>query len=76
LKESAYKVVEVFKTNVLKNGQSKKVLDLLLKNWPSSKINFDLSDCDKILRVEGDQIEIEKIVLLVNACGFTCELLN
>jgi hypothetical protein len=69
-------VVEVFKTNVLENGQSKKVLDLLSKNWPTSKINFDLSDCDKILRVEGDQIEVEKIVLLVNACGFTCELLN
>ncbi len=45
--------VEVFKTNVEKKSQSKMLLGVLHETFPSLKINFDLSDCDKVLRVEG-----------------------
>jgi hypothetical protein len=70
------KMVEVFKTNVQKKQQGKRLLSVLAKTFPSLKINFDLSDCDKVLRVEGDNMETKRIVLLLQEHGVTCELLD
>jgi hypothetical protein len=58
-------MVEVFKTSVQKKEQSKMLLCILSEAFPSFKINFDLSDCDKVLRVEGDNVESLKIIILV-----------
>ena len=69
-------MVEVFKTNVQKKTQSKMLLSILSEAFPSFKINFDLSDCDKVLRVEGNNIEALPIMILVKEHGFTCELLD
>lgn len=69
-------MVEVFKTNVQKRTQSKMLLCILSKAFPSFKINFDLSDCDKVLRVEGENMEISRIMILVKENGFKCEILD
>ena len=69
-------MVEVFKTNVQKKSQSKMLLCILSKAFPSFKINFDLSDCDRVLRVEGDNLEALRIVMLINEYGFRCEALD
>jgi len=69
-------MVEVFKTNVQKKAQSKMLLCILSKAFPSFKINFDLSDCDKVLRVKGDNIEVLRIMILINEYGFKCEILD
>ena len=69
-------MVEVFKTNVQKKAQSKMLLCILSEAYPSFKINFDLSDCDKVLRVEGDNMEALRIMILVKEYGFTCEILD
>ena len=69
-------MVEVFKTNVQKKTQSKMLLCILSEAFPSFKINFDLSDCDKVLRVEGDNIEALSIMILVKEKGFKCEILD
>ena len=69
-------MVEVFKTNVQKKAQSKMLLCILSKAFPSFKINFDLSDCDKVLRVEGDNMEALRIMILVKEYGFKCEILH
>jgi len=69
-------MVEVFKTNVQKKAQSKMLLCILSEAFPSFKINFDLSDCDKVLRVEGENMEASRIMILVNEQGFTCEILD
>lgn len=69
-------MVEVFKTNVQKKAQSKMLLCILSEAFPSFKINFDLSDCDKVLRVEGDDMEPSRIMILVKEYGFTCEVLD
>ena len=69
-------MVEVFKTNVQKKTQSKMLLCILSEIFPSSKINFDLSDCDKVLRVEADNIETLKIMILVKDYGYRCEILD
>ena len=70
------KMVEVFKTNVQKKTESKMLLSVLSEAYPSCKINFDLSDCDKVLRVEGDNIEALSIMILVKEYGFACEILD
>lgn len=69
-------MVEAFKTNVQKKTQSKMLLSILTEAFPSFKINFDLSDCDKVLRVEGDNIEALSIMKLVKKNGFRCEILD
>jgi hypothetical protein len=69
-------MIEVFKTNVQKKAQSKMLLSILSEAFPSFKINFDLSDCDKVLRVEGENMQAPGIVVLVEKHGFKCEILD
>jgi len=69
-------MIEVFKTNVQKVSQANKLIALLRQYFPDSKINFDLKDCDKILRVEGVNFMVEKIMMLVNERGFVCKVLE
>ncbi|MBO9620594.1 MAG: hypothetical protein J7539_16345 [Niabella sp.] len=47
------KRVAIFKTDVLDEPAAKRMVGCLKKLLPGSKINFDLEDCDKILRVES-----------------------
>jgi hypothetical protein len=69
-------MVEVFKTNVEERAKSKLLLSILSQEFPSLKINFDLSDCDRVLRVEGDNIEVLEIITLVKNNGVKCEILE
>ena len=60
-------MVEIFKTDVKSRIRSKKIIAMLNKSFPSYKINFDLDDCDKILRIESQNgdIDIESIIKIV-----------
>ena len=68
-------MIEVFKTNVVKPSQAKTILKILEENFNDFNINFDLSDCDKVLRVQGTSISPEEIIKLVTANGYQCEVL-
>ncbi len=65
-------MVEVFKTNVNNNKVAKSILSLLKREFPNYKINFDLEDCDKILRIEGEKISNESIISHLYGLGFVC----
>ena len=69
-------MIEVFKTNVQEFSEAQKLVALLLRHFPNSKINFDLDDCDKVLRVEGNNLRIEKVMTLVTGKGFLCTVLD
>ena len=69
-------MIEVFKTNVQEFSEAQKLVALLLRHFPNSKINFDLDDCDKVLRVEGNNLRIEKVMTLVAEKGFLCTVLD
>jgi hypothetical protein len=69
-------VIEIFKTNISKPKLAKEVTTKLLSHFPDTRVNFDLDDCDKILRVEGHSINIHKIIEVVIASGFACEVLE
>ncbi|MFI5187814.1 MAG: hypothetical protein ACHQF0_13870 [Chitinophagales bacterium] len=57
-------------------AQANKIIELLLEHFPGNKINFDLHDCDKILRIEGRNFMPEKIMGLVIEHGFRCDVLE
>jgi hypothetical protein len=69
-------MIEVFKTNIQKGAQAKKLVALLLQHFPGSKVNVDLHDCDKVLRVEGAHFLPAKIMTLVTENGFMCSVLE
>ena len=64
--------VLVFKTSVCKQIDISKLkvhLDNVIKN---GKWNFDLDDCDNILRVESKENVTEVIIDTLNKQGFEC----
>ncbi|WCT12675.1 hypothetical protein [Mucilaginibacter jinjuensis] len=69
-------MVEVFKTNVKYQSQAQGLLTLLRQYFPKSRANFDLDDCDKILRIQGDEFCPVKIAELLKTNGFECYILD
>jgi hypothetical protein len=69
-------MVEIFKTNVDEVGQSEILISQLLQHFPGSKINFDLEDCDRILRIAERSIVPEVVIALLATQGYHCELLS
>ena len=66
-------MIEVFKTNVQETQQSNMIVEKLLEHFPNSIINFDLEDCDKILRIHASSISNNTIINLMNSFGYQCE---
>ncbi|WP_394420368.1 hypothetical protein [Tenacibaculum mesophilum] len=68
------KTVLVFKTSITKNNEIKIVQPtlnrLITKN---DRWNFDLEDCDNILRVETQMIKADAILKAIQHYGFYCE---
>lgn len=69
-------MVEVFKTNVHESAEANDLVRLLIQHFPGSRVNFDLEDCDRVLRIEGGNIAAAKVMMLVNANGFICNILE
>ena len=69
-------MIEVFTTNVQEATEAKTLVALLSRHFPDSRINFDLDDCDRILRVEGKNFTPTKVMLLVQEKGFACAVLD
>jgi hypothetical protein len=68
--------VLVFKTNVNSSRKATRIGNLLaaiptIKQW-----NFDLDDCDKVLRIEATESNIKIVSSILRAAGFVCEELN
>lgn len=55
-------MVEVFKTNISSKRKAKIIRDRLEKAFPEYGINFDLEDCDRILRVEAVSMDCESLL--------------
>ena len=66
-------MISVFKTSVTNTKEIeilKPQLDIQLE---FAKWNFDLEDCDNILRIESKTETAEQIIRLLNKNGFECE---
>ena len=68
--------VEVFKTNVADPEQAKWLVDQIERNFAKCKVNFDLDDCDRILRVVFDEeIQSDTLIDLLENVGCKAEVL-
>jgi len=70
-------MIEVFKTNVKDKSQSQVLIELIHRAFPRYKANFDLDDCDKILRVCGiiNPLQAFQIINLLKDFGVEAEVL-
>lgn len=70
-------MVEVFKTDVTDQYHANMIIDQIQKNFTGYTVNFDLEDCDKILRVQSANrmIESGRLISLFKHLGFHAELL-
>jgi hypothetical protein len=69
-------MIEVFKTNVESRQQSEMILRELGYHFPGSDSNFDLEDCDRILRVVGHNISSEGVIDVLRRNGCHAEVLG
>lgn len=72
------KIVQVFKTDVQDQQAARRIILFLRRNFTHCRINFDLDDCDRILRIESRQGSIEEteVQLLIAVYGYHCEPLQ
>ncbi|MBC7937052.1 MAG: hypothetical protein H7Y86_17015 [Rhizobacter sp.] len=71
------KTIEVFKTNITQASIANDVVESLLEILPQCKINFDLHDCDNILRIESvEMLNTEDVKVHLEKIGFRAELLD
>ncbi|KAF2082743.1 hypothetical protein [Flavobacterium sharifuzzamanii] len=70
--QEAERLVEIFKTNVQKESDRDYIMTVMQNQFPDYKINFDLEDCDKILRIEGVDLQYDNVVNYVSSLGYTC----
>jgi len=70
-------MVEVFKTNVNERDHANMLFGQINKTFIDYKANFDLDDCDKILRVEcrTELIQPDFLIDLLKGFGFHAEVL-
>ncbi len=71
-------MVEVFKTDVINPETAWKILEEIRETFPGLDGNFDLQDCDHILRVTSKSIAIcpKCIIKLLAAHGHQAEVLE
>ncbi len=71
------KTILVFRTSVSNKGRVKNLtpyLDRLINE--NGRWNFDLEDCDNILRVETERPDVVAISNLLRKQGYVCEELH
>ena len=66
-------IVSVYKTNVNTKTKLRKVKPVLNRILLNSKWNFDLEDCDKILRVESRESLSGLLISELCKIGIHCE---
>lgn len=66
-------VISVYKTNVNTKSKLRKAKPVLNRILLGSKWNFDLEDCDKILRVESEKSCSAFLIAELLKIGINCE---
>ena len=71
-------MIEVFKTNIRNKDLADKVIDQIHKTCIGHHANFDLEDCDNILRVKcvTGSVESDLLISLLKEFGCSAEILD
>jgi hypothetical protein len=71
-------MVEVFKTDVSDEDVAGHLLEQIHSTFEHHSANFDLQDCDRILRIEchnGTSLRIDELISLLSEQGHYIEVL-
>lgn len=68
--------VLVFKTNVTEQAEVSRLHSLLTSFANIKQVSVDLDDCDKVLRIVGDNPSPTQIETLVGSLGLACSELE
>lgn len=70
-------MVEVFKTNVREPIFAYRLVEKIHERFADYKANFDLEDCDRILRVKctTGPVQSSRLIALLKEHGFKAEVL-
>ena len=70
-------MIEVFRTNVEKAADAEMLINFIHHHFTGYRANFDLQDCDRILRIEcpGGRVHIQSVMFLLSYNGFLAEVL-
>lgn len=65
-------MVKVYKTNVNEHSRAKLIMEAIRNTLPGSDPSFDLEDCDKVLRVESrnGNINENEIIGILKKYGY------
>jgi len=66
-------IISIYKTDINTKSKLRKVKTVLNRILLNSKWNFDLEDCDKILRVESDKNCSAFLITELSKIGIYCE---
>ena len=71
-------MVEIFKTNVSSKRLANRLLKTLHRQMPACQFNFDLDDCDRILRAQSECLvhEIARIIQIAKELSIEISLLE
>jgi hypothetical protein len=74
----SYQMVEVFKTNVEDQRQASLLIVKLHQRFSNYTVNFDIDDCDRILRIEckHESVDAKAVITLLAHSGFYAEALE
>lgn len=64
--------IKIFKTNVDCPKDASYIMRCLQELVFGCQFNFDLQDCDRILRIEGKRISSRKVVESLKKLGYQC----
>ena len=69
-------MVYIFKTSVASQRNAKTLNKHLEEIKEIKQWNFDLEDCDNILRIVADKLDTTNLINLLTALGFDCKELD
>jgi hypothetical protein len=71
-------MIEVFKTDVADTRYADILVEHIQRIFYGYEANFDLQDCDKILRVKNvvGKVNTDRLIKMLNSFGFYAEVLR
>jgi len=66
----------VFKTNITSKKKVSKAGSLLISVPSIKQWNFDLDDCDRVLRIVATRLKPGLVESLLQSAGFNCHVLD
>ena len=71
-------MIEVLKTDVENSISAVEILEHIHATFPTYHVNFDLKDCDRILRIKNSAgaVDVGRVMQMLTDLGFRAEPLE